>query len=157
MKIGIIGAGNIGGTLARSFIGAGHDVRIANSRGPDTLAEVAHETGAMPATIEDAIMGADAIIVAVPYKAIRQLPATLFETVPDSVAIIDTGNYYPIRDGVIGDLDGPIADTEWVARHFGRPVIKAFNSISVNSLRSREQSVNRVPGSRSRSQVMTSR
>jgi 8-hydroxy-5-deazaflavin:NADPH oxidoreductase len=137
MKIGIIGVGNIGGTLARRFTAAGHDVRLANSRGPDSLTEVMQETGGIPSTIDDAVKDADAVIVAVPYKAIKQLPAALFVAVPINVAIIDTGNYYPMRDGKIDALDGPITDTQWVAQHFARPVIKAFNSISVNSLRSK--------------------
>jgi hypothetical protein len=137
MKIGIIGVGSIGGTLARSFGAAGHDVRLANSRGPDSLIKAAQETGGMPTTIAGAVKDAEAVIVAVPYKAIQQLPADLFSDVPDGVVIIDTGNYYPMRDGKIDALDGPIADTEWVAQYFGRPVVKAFNSISVNSLRSK--------------------
>jgi 8-hydroxy-5-deazaflavin:NADPH oxidoreductase len=140
LRIGIIGAGNIGGTLAAKFAGAGHRVRLANSRGPESLVEVAHATGSIAATIADAARQADAVIVAVPYKAIRQLPRDIFAETSQDAAVIDTGNYYPTRDGTIDALDGPITDTEWVAGHFERPIVKAFNSISVNSLRSKGMS-----------------
>ena len=135
MKIGIIGAGNIGATLARKLKTAGHDILIANSKGPQTLPDVAAETGARPSTIEETVADTQAVILAVPYKAIVQLPTDLFQNRPSSLPIIDTGNYYPMRDGVIPERDSGLPETEWVARYFDRPVVKAFNSISANSLR----------------------
>jgi hypothetical protein len=137
MKIGIIGVGNIGGTLAEKFVAAGHEVRLANSRGPDSLSELAAQIGGIATSLKGAVEGADAVVISVPYQAIEKLPADLFVNTPEELVVIDTGNYYPIRDGKIEALDGEIADTEWVARHFGRPVVKAFNSIGVNSLRSK--------------------
>jgi hypothetical protein len=135
MKIGIIGVGNIGGTLAVKFVAAGHEVRLANSRGPDSLSELAVKIGGIAASIDGAIEGADVVIISVPYQAIHKLPADMFINAPEELVVIDTGNYYPLRDGVIEALDSDIADSEWVAEYFRRPVVKVFNSIGVNSLR----------------------
>ena len=74
MRIGIIGAGNIGGTLARRLTQLGHEVSIANSRGPDTLAGLAKETGARPVTVEQAARAGDVVIVTIPEKSVRDLP-----------------------------------------------------------------------------------
>jgi predicted dinucleotide-binding enzyme len=137
MKIGIIGVGKIGGTLARKFVAAGHEVRLANSRGPDSLKDVAETTGGKPSTIEEAVDDADAVVISIPYKAIRRLPPDLFASSRAEVSIIDTGNYYPFRDGEPEGLTCSICDTEWVAQYFNRPVVKAFNSISANSLQSK--------------------
>ncbi len=81
MKIGIIGAGHIGGTLARRLKALGHDVSIANSRGPDTLKELATETGAKPVTVEQAARAGDVVINTIPEKNVPRLPADLFDGV----------------------------------------------------------------------------
>ncbi len=78
MKIGIIGTGNIGGTLARRFATLGHDIALANSRGPETLTDLARETGARAVTVHDAARAGDVVIVAIPQKAIASLPPDLF-------------------------------------------------------------------------------
>src|SRR5215211_341110 len=101
MRIGIIGAGQIGGTLARRLTALGHDVSIANSRGPETLAALAGETGAQPVTVEQAARAGEVVIVAIPVKSVPRLPAGLFDGVPQDVVVVDTGNYYPKRDGRI--------------------------------------------------------
>jgi hypothetical protein len=95
MKVGIIGAGNIGGALARRFTELGHEVSIANSRGPDTLSEVEAETGASAVTADEAARGKDVVVVTVPEKNVTQLSDGLFDGVGNEVAIVDTGNYYP--------------------------------------------------------------
>src|SRR5436190_12231837 len=95
MKIGIIGAGNIGGTLTRRFQELGHKVFVANSRGPETLADLAAETGATPVTVEEAARSGDVVIVTIPEKNIPGLPRDLFAAVSDDVVVVDTGNYYP--------------------------------------------------------------
>src|ERR1043165_757695 len=97
MDIGIIGAGHIGGTLTRRLTAVGHRVFVANSRGPETLIGLAHETGAEPVTIHEAARSGDIVIVTIPEKAIAELPRDLFAGVPDDVIVIDTGNYYPQR------------------------------------------------------------
>jgi len=135
LRIGIIGAGNIGGNLARRFAALGHDVAVANSRGPETLAGLAAETGAKAVTLEEAARGKDVVIVTIPQKNIRDLPSGLFDGVPDDVVVVDTGNYYPRnRDGRIDAIEEGLTESRWVERQLGRPVIKAFNNIYAQHL-----------------------
>jgi predicted dinucleotide-binding enzyme len=140
MKIGIIGAGNIGGALATRFTELGHEVTIANSRGPDTLTEVAADTGATAATGQNAAHGQDVVIVTIPESKIPALPADLFAGVPDDVVIVDTGNYYPRqRDGRIDGIETGLTESRWVAEQLQRPVIKTFNNIYARHLRDKGQ------------------
>jgi predicted dinucleotide-binding enzyme len=135
MKIGIIGSGNIGATLARHLAGLGHQVSIANSRGPQSLTGLAAEIGAKPATVVDAAHAGELVIVTIPEKAIPDLTRELFADVPESVVVVDTGNYYPeLRDGRIEAIDRGTLDSRWVEQQLGRPVIKAFNNIYARSL-----------------------
>jgi 8-hydroxy-5-deazaflavin:NADPH oxidoreductase len=135
MHIGIIGSGNIGGTLARHLTALGHGVSIANSRGPDSLTALAAETGATAATVEQAARAKDIVIIAVPEKAVPQLPRDILAA--SAAVVVDTGNYYPSRDGRIADIDAGLPDSEWVARVIGVPVVKAFNNIVAPSLATR--------------------
>ncbi|HET9040317.1 MAG TPA: NAD(P)-binding domain-containing protein [Gemmatimonadales bacterium] len=134
MKIGIIGAGQIGGTLARRLAALGHDVSIANSRGPETLAGLAGETGARPVTVEQAARAGDLVVITIPEKNIPRLPARLFDGVPAGVVVVDTGNYYPQRDGRIDAIERGTTESRWVADRLGRPVVKAFNNIYARHL-----------------------
>jgi hypothetical protein len=135
MRIGIIGAGQIGGTLVRRFAKLGHEVSIANSRGPETLAQLAKETGARPVTVEEAARSGDVVIVAIPLKNVAQLPRDLFKGVSDKVVVVDTGNYYPQqRDGRIDPIENGTTESRWVADQLGRPVVKAFNTIYARHL-----------------------
>jgi len=135
MKIGIIGTGNIGATLARKLSAAGHDIHVANTRGPEGARKVAEEIGAQPADIHGAVDGADVIILAIPLPAVQQLPANLFESLPSSATIIDTSNYYPgLRDARIPEIDGGLAESAWVSQQIGRPVVKAFNNALAHTL-----------------------
>ncbi|MET7380147.1 NAD(P)-binding domain-containing protein [Streptomyces sp. NPDC005526] len=129
MKIGIIGAGNIGGNLTRRLTALGHDVSVANSRGPHTLAALAEETGATPVRVEEAARGAEIVVVTVPLKAVPDLPAGLLDGAAEGAAVIDTGNYYPRqRDGRIAEIeDGGLTESRWTERRIGHAVIKAFN------------------------------
>jgi predicted dinucleotide-binding enzyme len=128
MKIGIIGAGNIGGNLTRRLTALGHDVSVANSRGPHTLTALADETGATPVPVEEAARGAEVVVVAIPVKAVPDLPTGLFDEAVEGVAVIDTGNYYPRRDGKIAEIeDEGLTESRWTERQLGHPVIKAFN------------------------------
>ncbi|MGW0501212.1 NADPH-dependent F420 reductase [Streptomyces sp. NPDC003007] len=129
MKIGIIGAGNIGGNLTRRLTALGHDVSVANSRGPETLTALAEETGATPVTVGEAARGAEVVVVTVPLKAVPDLPAGLFDGAADGLAVIDTGNYYPRqRDGRIAGIEGDgLTESRWTERRIGHPVVKAFN------------------------------
>jgi hypothetical protein len=135
MRIGVIGAGNIGRTLARHLAKLGHQVSIANSRGPESLNALAAEIGARPVSVVDAAKAGEIVIISIPEKAVADLPRELFAKVPSSVAVIDTGNYYPdLRDGRIDAIDRGMLDSQWVAQQIGRPVIKAFNNILARSL-----------------------
>jgi len=135
MKIGIIGGGQIGGTLARRFAALGHDVSIANSRGPETLAAFAQEIGAKPVTVQQAARSGDVVIVAIPVKSVTQLPAKLFDGVPSDVVVVDTGNYYPQqRDGRIDPIEAGVTESRWVSNQLGRPVVKVFNTIYARHL-----------------------
>ena len=135
MNIGIIGAGYIGSTLAGRFTSLGHSVSIANSRGPETLKDVAEKTGATPATVHEAARSGEVVVITIPLKNLPDLPKDLFEVVDDEVVVIDTSNYYPLlRDGQMPELEGELTESEWVQQHLGRPVIKVFNNISSTSL-----------------------
>ena len=131
MRIGIIGTGNIGGTLTRRLTALGHDVAIANSRGPQSLEGLAGETGATAAEPATAAQDADMVIVAVPLKAVPALPAEALA----GRLVVDTGNYYPGRDGEIGPIEGGTASSRWLAEHLpGADVVKAFNTIQWSHL-----------------------
>lgn len=129
MKIGIIGAGNIGGNLTRRLTALGHEVSVANSRGPESLKALVEETGATAVTAAEAARGAQVVVVTVPLKAVPDLPAGLFDEAAEGVAVIDTGNYYPReRDGRIDAIeDEGLTESRWTERHLGHPVVKAFN------------------------------
>ena len=135
MRIGVIGAGNIGGTLARHLAKLGHHVSIANSRGPESLTALAAEIGATPASVVDAAKAGEVVILAIPTKAVTDLPRGLFANVPSSVVVIDIGNYHPeLRDGHIAAIDRGMLDSEWVEQQIGHPAIKALNNIFAKSL-----------------------
>jgi len=134
MKIGIIGSGNIGATTARLFAGAGHDVTIANSRGPESLAELVGDLGpnAQAATVEDAARASDVVLIAIPLRAYPDLPAEAFA----GKVVIDANNYYPQRDGQIPELDREeTTSSELLARHLGGArIVKSFNTMNFRPL-----------------------
>jgi hypothetical protein len=135
MRIGIVGAGNIGATLAGQLTQIGHQVAIANSRGPQTLTAVADKTGAMPVAIGDVTGQADIVVVAIPERSVPDLPAGLFEGLPGDMIVIDTGNYVPeLRDGRIDAIEAGLPESEWVQSQIRHGVIKAFNTIRPASL-----------------------
>jgi len=135
MKIGIIGAGQIGGTLTRRLTELGHEVYLANSRGPASLADLARETGAKPVPVAETARAGEVVVVTIPEAKIRDLPKDLFAGVPDDVVVIDTGNYYPReRDGRIDEIEAGMTESRWVANQLGRLVVKAFNNIYAEHL-----------------------
>lgn len=129
MKIGIIGAGNIGATAARAFAEAGHEVAIANSRSPETLDETVKEIGGnvMAMTAQDAAKFGEIVLAAIPFGEYKTLPV---EELTGKI-VIDAENYYPDRDGEFSEIDGgKITSSELVAEHLkDSKVIKAFNTI----------------------------
>jgi predicted dinucleotide-binding enzyme len=135
MKIGIIGAGQIGGTLTRRLTALGHKVSVANSRGPETLADLAAETGATAVTVPEAARDADLVVVTIPEKNVPRLPAGLFADTDKRTVVVDTGNYYPRqRDGRIDAIEEGMPESRWVEQQLGRPVVKAFNNIYARHL-----------------------
>jgi len=134
MKIGIIGAGHIGGNLTRRFAALGHEVFVANSRGPDSLADLARETGAKAVDVREAARTGDVVVVTIPLKSIPKLPRDLFAGVPASVVVVDTGNYYPQRDGLIAEIESGTTESRWTSKQLGRAVVKAFNNIYAQHL-----------------------
>jgi predicted dinucleotide-binding enzyme len=129
MRIGIIGSGNIGGTLTRRLTALGHDVKVANTRGPDSLRDLAEETGATPATAEAAIADAELVVLAVPVKAVPDLPSLAGRLV------LDADNYYPGRDGQIAEIDAGMSSSRWAANHHpGARFVKAFNTMNWRKL-----------------------
>jgi len=123
LRVGIIGNGSMGGVFARRLAKLGHHVSIASSRGPEGSKALAAENAG------------DIVILAIPTKAVAELPRELFAKLPNGVVIIDIGNYHPeLRDGPIGEIDAGLPESQWVARRIGRPVIKAFNNILAESL-----------------------
>jgi 8-hydroxy-5-deazaflavin:NADPH oxidoreductase len=128
MRIGIVGSGHLGAALTARLTALGHDVTVANTRGPESLAELTSRTGARAGALDELVRSADLVVLAVPLKAVPTLA-------PDSFAghvLVDTTNYYPPRDGDIAGLAEPHdTSSQWVADHFrDARVVKAFNTIS---------------------------
>jgi predicted dinucleotide-binding enzyme len=135
MDIGVIGAGSVGGNLVRRLTKAGHHVSVANSRGPDTLKDLAAETGADAVDIMDAPEGADLLIISIPEKNVPDLPPRLLDHLPDDAPVVDTGNYYPRqRDGRIDEIEDGLTESRWVEKQIHHPVIKAFNGVLAPAL-----------------------
>lgn len=129
MKIGIIGAGNIGATAAKLFTQAGHEVAISNSRGPESLRDVVAGLGerAQASTVEDAAKFGDVVLVSIPFGKYKSLPPAPF----NGKVVIDSNNYYPERDGHFAALDrGETTSSELLADHLpGARIVKGFNTI----------------------------
>ena len=126
MRIGIIGAGHIGGNLTRRFAALGHKVYVANSRGPETLKDLAAATGATAVTVQEAARQGEVVVVTIPVKNVAN--------VPNDVVVVDTGNYYPQRDGYIAEIESGMTESRWTSQQLGRPVVKAFNNIYAQHL-----------------------
>jgi hypothetical protein len=130
MRIGIIGAGKIGGTLTRKLTGLGHEVHVANSRAPETLADLAAETGATAVWAADAATDADLVIVSIPQKNVPDLAPGIVAAAKAGAPVIETNNYYPQeRDGRIDAIEDGTPESAWVADQLGTPVFKVFNGI----------------------------
>jgi predicted dinucleotide-binding enzyme len=135
VNIAIIGTGNVGGALTRQLAALGHQLRIANSRGPETLTDLAAETGARAVLLDEVASGADVLIVAVPQQAKLDFPTDVFDALPESAAVVDAGNYVPgLRDAQIEELEQGEVESRWTQKQFGRPVVKAFNNITAARL-----------------------
>jgi 8-hydroxy-5-deazaflavin:NADPH oxidoreductase len=115
VKIGIVGAGKIGGTPTRLLRAVGHEVSVANSRGPDSLVDLAAETGAIAVTPHEAARAGEVVVVTIQEGRVPELPKDLFRGIPEDVVIVDTGNYYPReRDGRIDGIEEGMLESRWV-------------------------------------------
>lgn len=128
MKVGILGVGHIGKTIAQRLPEAGHSVKVANSRGPDTIDEDVLATGARAVTAEEALTDVDVVILSIPMKRMRDV-APLIARLPDETTVIDTSNYYPFRDDRIDAIEAGQVESAWVSEQLGRPIAKAWNAI----------------------------
>ncbi len=132
--IGLIGAGKIGGQVARALVDAGYEVVVSNSRGPETLADLVADLGpqARAATAEEAAEAGDLVVVSIPVKAVPDVPSAALA----GKTVVDTNNYYPRRDGQIADLDSQALTTSGLLqRHLpDGHVVKAFNHITWNQI-----------------------
>lgn len=134
MEISIIGSGMIGSLLTRMLTKLNHKVYISNSRGPETLVNLAAETGATPVPADQAVTFGDLIILSIPQIAVPGIKSA-FRSAGSKTIIIDTNNYYPfMRDGHIAEIDAGKPESVWVQEQIGFPVIKAFNNIASLSL-----------------------
>ena len=132
MRIGIVGSGKVGGTLTRRFREIGHDVAVANRRGPESLRPLADQTGATAGTVKEVAEKSDIVVLAIPTKAVPDLPPEPFA----GKIVVDANNYYAERDGEIEPIDDrAVSSSRWTADHLpGARVIKAFNNISATRI-----------------------
>jgi 8-hydroxy-5-deazaflavin:NADPH oxidoreductase len=133
MKIGILGVGHIGKTLVQKLSAAGHGVKVANSRGPETIDADVLAFGGRAVSAPEAVVDVDVVILSIPLNRLPEL-APLIAKVPSEAVVIDTSNYYPQRDGRINAIEAGQVESLWVAEQLGRPIVKAWNAIGSESL-----------------------
>jgi 8-hydroxy-5-deazaflavin:NADPH oxidoreductase len=134
MKIGIVGAGKIGGTLVRKLRASGHGVRVANSRGPESLSGLAAETGATAVTAAEVAAGVDVLILSVRFRQLTALKPFISEVASD-ITVVDTSNYLPVSGqpeqygaSPVAAIDAGQPEAAWLQEQWGRPVIRAWNA-----------------------------
>lgn len=132
MKIGILGTGHIGKTIIQRLSAAGYDVKVANSRGPETIGQDVLSSGGRAVTAAEAVSDVDALILSIPLNRISGI-APLLAKVPADTVVIDTSNYYPLRDEKIADIENGKVESLWVVEQIGRPIAKAWNAIGSDS------------------------
>src|SRR4051795_10592681 len=132
MKIGVLGTGHIGKPLAFKLPAAGHEVKVANSRGPETIGADVLASGARAVSAAEAVEDVDVVILSIPLNRLPGV-APLVANLPAETVVIDTSNYYPQRDGRIDAIEAGQVESLWVAEHLGRPIVKAWNAIGSDS------------------------
>src|SRR6267142_2519115 len=146
MNIGVIGTGDIGAVIVKKLRDTGYPVKMANSKGPDSLRELSAKTGAIPVSVEEVVQDVDILFLVLPQKAFPVLPKGLLNKAKKETIVIDVGNYYSWRDGRIDEIESGLTDSAWVEKQIGRPVVKVLNSIGSKSL----AGAGRLHGSRDR-------
>lgn len=134
MKIGIIGTGQIGAALIRQYSKAGHEVKMTNASGIGKLKNLENETGAEAVSLAEVVKDIEVLVISIPLKEIPRLSKSLGQSISAGTAIIDTTNYYPIRDGRIEEIENGMPESVWVSNQLEQPVVKAYNSILSGSL-----------------------
>jgi predicted dinucleotide-binding enzyme len=127
MKITVIGAGVIGGNLASRLSDAGHDVAVADARGPVAVDEDVLASGARAIEIDAATQDRDVIVLAIPFSVQKDL-AEVISGVPASTVVVDTSNYYPAMAGPVDAVDAGKVESVWSQETLGRPIVKAWNA-----------------------------
>src|SRR3954467_4820561 len=131
MRIVVIGSGRIGGTLTRRLTQLGHDVVVANARGPGPLEALVRGPGATATSTADLPADADVVVLAIPFAAIPDLPP-----LPRGAVVVDAANYVPgVRDPEIPSIEAGEPESMWTAERLGRPIVKALNTIAARSLK----------------------
>lgn len=133
MKVGILGTGNIGKSLVKRLSEAGHMIKVANSRGPESIDAELLSNGARAVTTENALVDVDVVILSIPLNRIPGI-APLVARLPEETVVIDTSNYYPFRDEKIDAIEQGQVESVWVSGQLGRPIVKAWNAIGSASL-----------------------
>ena len=140
MKIGIVGAGKIGGTLVRKLRASGHEVRAANSRGPESLSGLAAETGATAVTAAEVAAGVDVLILSLRFQQVTALKPFISEVASD-ITVVDTSNYLPVSGqpeqygaSPVEAIDAGQPEAAWLQEQWGRPVIRAWNAQFADTL-----------------------
>src|SRR5947208_10656607 len=146
MNIGMIGTGDIGEVIIRKLRDAGYPVKMANARGPESLKDLAWNSGGITCSVEQVRQDVDMLFIGVPQKAIPELPKGLLNKAKKETIVIDVGNYYSWRDGRIDEIESGLTDSAWVEKQIGRPVVKVLNSIGSKNL----AGAGRLHGSRDR-------
>ena len=138
MKIGLLGTGYMGKTLARKLAAAEHEVKVANSRSPACIMADVLETGASATTAEEALTDVDIVILSMPATGFEKVRSSVAK-IPIDTVVIDTSNYAAMRDGRNPEIDAGKVESEWVQDYFGRPIVKAWNSIGSDSFARKAQ------------------
>lgn len=134
LHIGVIGAGQIGATLIRQYTAAGHQVKFSNTGGVAKHKSLAAETQATAVELSEVIKDIDVLVVSIPFIAVPELAKSIANKIDKNTVIIDTTNYYPIRDGKIDAIENGMVESIWVADQLKHPVVKVYNSILAGSL-----------------------
>jgi 8-hydroxy-5-deazaflavin:NADPH oxidoreductase len=133
MKIGILGAGTIGAQLAQKLAAAGHQVKLANSRGPQTLTDIIAGTNIEAVDKSEVAAGTDVAILSLPFAKNPEAAELLVNLGKDTI-VVDTSNYYPMRDGTIDEIANGKPETVWSSEQLGRPLVKAWNALISQTL-----------------------
>ena len=133
-RVALIGAGAVGKSLAKLLVKHGYQTSISNSRGPETLRPLEQQTGATAMEVKAAVALADVVVLAVPLDSIPRLQPIFQASLRPEAVVIDSGNYYPARDGHIKALDEGQTDTEWVSLTLEVQAVKVFNNIIADNI-----------------------